>query len=68
MVSYTNEEQVFHAQTPVELIGDEELTVVADEGSSQPEPDSIESPIDQLSKVDSDQNKKTFNAPSYSIN
>jgi len=68
VVSYTNEEQVFHAQTPVELIGDEELTVVADEGSSQPEPDSIESPIDQLSKVDSDQNKKTFNAPSYSIN
>jgi hypothetical protein len=68
VLSYTNEEQVFHAQTPVELIGDEEVTEVADEGSSQPEPDSLESPIDQLSKVDSDQNKKTFNVPSYSIN
>jgi len=68
VLSYTNEEQVFHAETPVELIGDEEVIEVTDKGSSQSDSASLESSIDQLSKVDSDQKSKSFNVSTHSIN
>ena len=64
-LSYSNDTQVYYAQKPVELIGDEKETDVADSDNSKSDSKKSEDTVDQFSNIKLDKNVKILMNQSY---
>jgi len=64
-LSYNNDTQVYYAQKPVELIGDEKETDVADSDNSKSDSKKSEDTVDQFSNIKLDKNVKILMNQSY---
>ena len=60
-----NDTQVYYAQKPVELIGDEKETDVADSDNSKSDSKKSEDTVDQFSNIKLDKNVKILMNQSY---